>query len=105
MSSPVSDADLAKKQERVAKLRAQVEEAERTRVERERDQANTITMAQLDAEEARLQAQLDSAKAAGRVSTVKEGASGPLEAAREDLRIAEAQGAAANVTPTTGEGS
>lgn len=105
MSSPVSDTDLAKKQERVAKLRAQVEEQERTRSQREREQANAITMAQLDAEEARLQAQLDAARAGSKVGAVKEGASGPLEAAREERKIAEAQGAAASTTPTGGEGS
>jgi hypothetical protein len=105
MSSPVSDEELAKKQERVARLRQQVADAEATRTTRERDQANAITMAQLDAEEARLQAQLDAAKASAKVTSVREGASGPLEAAREDLRTAEAQGAAAATNPTGGEGS
>lgn len=105
MTSPVSDADLAKKQERVARLRAQVEDAERTRTERERNQANAIVAAQLDAEEARLVAQLEAAKSAAKVGSVKEGAAGPLEAAREEQKVAEAQGAAAQTTPTGGEGS
>jgi hypothetical protein len=105
MTSPVSDADLAKKQERVARLRAQVEEANRTRITREQQQANTITMAQLDAEEARLEAELAAAKSASRVGAVKEGASGPLAAAKEEKAVAEAQGAAALNTPTAGEGS
>lgn len=104
-SATVSDEDLAKQQARVEKLRQQVEDAERTRSIREREYANAITMEQLRAEEARLQSQLDAAKADARVSSVKEGASGPLEAAREATRIAEAQGSAANTNPTGGEGS
>ena len=78
----VSDEDLANAAERVNKLRQQVAEAEATRTARERQQANAITMEQLKAEEARLQANLDAAKAGGSASAVKEGASGPLEQAR-----------------------
>lgn len=98
MTSPVSDADLAKKQERVARLRQQVEDAERTRVTREQQQANTITMAQLEAEEARLEAQLAAAKEAGKVGAVKDGVSAPLEAAREDRAIAQEQAKAQGAT-------
>jgi hypothetical protein len=101
----VTDEDLAKKQASVAKLRQQVEDADRLRITRERDQANDITYAQLDAEEARLQAQLDAAKAAAKVGSVKDAASAPLAAAQEDKAVAQAQGAAAVPTPTTGEGS
>ena len=105
MAQTVSDEDLAKQQERVNKLRQQVAEAEATRTAREREQANAITMEQLKAEEARLQANLDAAKAGGSASAVKEGASGPLEQAREDRQTAEKIGAAAQTNPTTGEGS
>lgn len=104
-TTPPTDEEVAKKQERVAKLREQVETADRTRVQRERDQHNTILMEQLNAEEARLEAELAASKSSSTVTAVRSGASGPLAAAREERATAEAQGAAAQTTPTSGEGS
>src|SRR5437868_11997458 len=106
---PTSDEDLQKQQERVAKLRGQVADAEMTRETRERELSNDITMTQLEAEEAQLDARLALAKQQGRVSAVKDGAAAPLDAAKEALTrsvAAEkaASGDAKAVDPKTGEG-
>jgi hypothetical protein len=85
---PTSEEELQKQSQRVEKLRQQVADAESVRVQRERDLANDVTMAQLQAEEAMLEARLAAAKDAGKVGSVKEGAEAPLDAAKEDMRLA-----------------
>lgn len=85
---PTSDEELQKQSERVQKLREQVAEAEAKRVEREREVANDITMAQLKAEEAQLEARLTVAREAGKVNAVKAGVAAPLDAAKEALERA-----------------
>lgn len=90
----VTDEDLARKRERVSKLRDQLAEAEATRTNRVLDTDREIEAARLDAEEKRLEAQLSQAKEAAKVSVVKEGASGPLAQAKEQMKQAEAQSAA-----------
>jgi hypothetical protein len=96
---PTSDEDLQKQSERVQKLREQVADAEAKRVERESSLANDVTMAQLQAEEAALEARLAVAKEAGKVGNVKSGASAPLDAAKEQLKRAVAQKEAAEKAP------
>lgn len=96
---PTSDEDLQKEAERVQKLREQVSNAEAKRTERERELANDVTMTQLQAEAAALEARLAVAKEAGKVSSVKDGASAPLDAAKEQLRRAVAQKEAAEAAP------
>lgn len=88
---PTSDEDLQKRAEQVQKLREQVADEEAKRTDRERALANDITMAQLDAEAAQLEARLQVAKNAGKVSEVKSGAQAPLDAAKEQMRVAQAQ--------------
>lgn len=83
-----SDEDLKKKQEHVARLREQVAAEEAKRVTREAELANDVTMAQLTAEEARLEAQLTAARQANKVTAVKDGASAPLQSAREQMEQA-----------------
>jgi len=83
-----SDEELAKKAERVQKLREQVAAEEAKRLEREAGLSNDITAQRLDAEAARLEAQLAMAKQASKASTAKEGASAPLEAAKEEMKAA-----------------
>lgn len=90
-----SQEELAKKGEHVQKLREQVAAEEAKRLERESGLANEITAQQLDAEAARLEAQLAMAKQANRASAVKEGASGPLAAAKAEMEAAVAQQKAA----------
>lgn len=91
---PTTDDALRKQQDKVTKLRQQLADEERKRTAREREVANDITMAQLQAEEARLQSQLIAAKERNKVSAVRSGAEAPLESAREALREAEQQSAA-----------
>jgi hypothetical protein len=104
-NSTVTDEDLAKQQATVEKLREQVADAERTRLDRERSQHNAIRMAELQAEEARLTAQLASARDAAKAGSVQQGAAAPLEAARADLAVAQEQAAATQAaTDTSGKG-
>jgi hypothetical protein len=114
---PVSDEDVARKVERVEKLRQQVADANAKRLENERAQTNSIQFAQLEAEEARLELELTRAKSASTVSAAKSGASAPLDAAKASMEAAVAaqkeekklQGADSPSTPvsatTTSEGS
>lgn len=97
---PTSDEDLQKQSDRVQKLREQVAAEEAKRTTRERDLANDVTMAQLQAEEAALEARLAVAKDAGKVGSVKAGAAAPLEAAKEQMERAVAQKKAAEEQPS-----
>lgn len=106
----VSDEEVQAQQEKLVKMREQLANAERTRVENERAQHNEILMADLKAEEARLEAQLVEAKAASTKTAVKEGAGTPLQAAREaqaaareQAKAAEKAAAATNTTSEKGE--
>lgn len=100
---PTSDEDLQKQSDRVQKLREQVAAEEAKRTTRERDLANDVTMAQLQAEEATLEARLAVAKDAGKVASVKAGAAAPLEAAKEQMERAVAQKKAAEEQPSAAE--
>lgn len=92
---PTTDDELAKKGEQVQKLREQVAMATAQRVEHEATVSNDIAMAQLNVEEARLQAQLDAAKRASKVSSVRSGASAVLDVIKEDKANADAYATAA----------
>lgn len=96
---PTSDEDLQKKSDRVQKLREQVAAEESKRTTRERELANDVTMAQLEAEEAKLEARLAATKEQGKVSAVKEGAAAPLSAAKEEMERAVAQKKAVEDAP------
>jgi DNA repair exonuclease SbcCD ATPase subunit len=87
----VTDEELENKRQHVAELRDQLAEAEMTRTARVRETDNTIEAAQLDAEAARLEAQLEEAKAAADVGVVEQGASGPLAQAKAKLQQVERQ--------------
>ena len=84
----VTDEEILQKQERVAKLRNDIASAEATQAARVREQENTILATQLDAEAARLEAQLNVTKQNAKVASVKEGASLPLTQAKEELKAA-----------------
>lgn len=96
-----SDQEVQAKQERVAKLRAQVEEANTRRASNEAELTNDITIAQLDVEEARLEAQLAEAKASATKTAVKDGANTTLQAAREAQAAAREQAKAAEKAAST----
>ena len=78
----VTEEDLEKKRERNEKLRQQIQTEESKRFEREVNLTNELTAAELDAEGARLEAQLAAAKEAGKASVVKSGVDGPLGSAK-----------------------
>ena len=86
----ITDEELVKKQAHVQKLREQVANEEAKRTERQADLVNDITARQLDAEAARLEAQLEAAKQANKVSAVKEGAASVVAPVEEDLANAQA---------------
>lgn len=90
-----SDQEVQEKQVRVAKLREQVAAANAQRLTNEAELTNDITLVQLDAEEARLQAELAEAKTAATKTAVKEGAQTTLQAAREQQAAAREQAKAA----------
>jgi hypothetical protein len=94
----VSDEELAEKRKRVEKLRSDIASAEATQAARVREQENEIEAAQLDAEAARLEAQLTRTKERSKVASIKDGASRPLDQAKEELKAANAQAAAAAKT-------
>jgi hypothetical protein len=84
-----TDEELDKERDRIAKLREQIAEANSAREDRERGLTNDIAKAQLQAEGARLEAELAEAKAAAKASTVKAGASDQLEVNREAEKAAD----------------
>lgn len=83
---PTSEEEVQKKAEEVQKLREKVAAAEANRVANEASLSNDLTMQQLKAEEAELQARLTVAEAAGKVTAVKQGAGAPMEAVKEQLQ-------------------
>lgn len=91
---PTSDEDLQKKQAHVQKLRQQLAAAEASRTAREAELANDVTAAQLDAEAARLEADLASAKDLAKVGSVKAAAAAPLDAARAAMKAELSRGEA-----------
>lgn len=93
-----TDAELERLQKSVEKKRERVL-VERVRLtERTNELSNDITAVQLQAEEARLDAELATLANQSKVTSVREGASAPLDAAREELRnaVASQEGATAN---------
>lgn len=86
----LTDKDLEQKREKNAKLREQIAEQGAKAASVAQDQTMQIESSQLDAETARLEAQLAAAREAAKSSVVKEGASTPLAAAREQLAAAQA---------------
>lgn len=95
--------ELAKKAEHVQKLREQVAEAEAKRVAREVEASNDVAYAQLDAEEARLEAQLAAAKESAKVGVVKEGLHSVVQPVKDDYDSAQAL-AKAQAEARQGEG-
>lgn len=100
-----SDEDLKKMQDKVEKLRERVAAEETKRITRERELANDVTYANLEAEGARLEAELAAAKQANSAASIKEGVAGPLEAAKEDKARAEASLEAVSKTADSGTDS
>lgn len=100
---PTSDEAVQKKADDVQSLREKVADAEANRVTRERELSNDITMRQLEAEEARLEAALSRAKQDGKVASVKAGADAPLSAIQEEMATAVAARDAATTPPPSAD--
>lgn len=102
---PTTDEELTKKGEQVQKLREQVAAAQDQRVSREAEVSNDIAMAQLKAEETRLQAQLDAVKSDGKAASVNAAAASVLDTIKDDQAnasaFAEAQEAARAASKST----
>lgn len=99
----VTEEDLDKKRHGLEKLREQIAEAHASRESREQALSNEISMKQLDAEEARLRAELAAAREAAKASTVKSGTADLLDTITDEQKAAEASAKAAEATsqPTT----
>ncbi len=114
----VSDEEVQAAIEDVEKLREQLAAAEAKRLDNERSQSNAIQLAQLNAEKERLTLEVQRAQEAAKVGNVREGASAPIEAAKdsmtaavaaqkEEQKLAKADAKASTPASatTTGEGS
>lgn len=91
---PTSDEELQQLQKEVEKKREKLATADLQRTSREAELSNDIVAANLRAESARLDAALAESTRLAKVSEVKQGAEGPLAAAKADMDRALAQGKA-----------
>ncbi len=87
--SAVTDKDLEQKQEKNQKLREKIADAEALAATRVQDESRVMQAELLDAETARLEAQLSAAKEAAKVTTVREGASALNDQIAEQKAAAE----------------
>jgi hypothetical protein len=85
---PTSEKDVEKLSTTVQKKRDQLQELRRKRVAQEQGLTNEITVAQLSAEEARLDAEIAAEKDRASVASVKSGASTTLEQAQAEMQAA-----------------
>lgn len=101
-SDTISTEELQAKADEVQRLREEVLEVQAQRVSNESALSNQITMTELEAEEARLKAQLATAKSQVEGGAV-ESAATPLNTAKENMEVAvrqqQAAEEAANATP------
>lgn len=91
MADEITEESLQERREHVASLRQQLLETEQERITRENHNSMVVTAAQLDAEAAGLQAQLEAAKNAASPERVNDGALAPLASAGSTLAAARAQ--------------
>lgn len=101
----VSEKDLEKKRDRIAKLREQVAAEEAKAEVNAVEQTREIEVRQLEAEEARLEAQLAAAKQAAKKSAASEGANTTLDAVSEQLEAAKREVTPPGVTVDPNEGA
>lgn len=87
----VEEKELDQLRARAERLREQIAEAEAKAAETVRSQEGDIEKAQLETEVAMLERRLAEAKDAAKVSTVKEGAAGPLDQVTTQLEAAVAR--------------
>lgn len=82
-----TDEEVAERKAAVARLREEVANGERARREREREDSNDITLANLMAEEARLKAQIASQRAT-EAQVGEEGGVGPVAQTLDAMKLA-----------------
>jgi len=87
---PTSEKELDAKRASVDKLRQQVEDARQARLAAEAEVGNDVTLAQLEAEEALLQVELDREKESAKRSNVSAAVDVMLNAAEEQKKQAAA---------------
>lgn len=88
MTAPTDD-DFEAQRARIDKLRSQTASAETLRIEREKDASRQIEKNRLDAEEARLKAELAVTKNAGMVGVIKAGTETVTAPLKEQLVAAQ----------------
>lgn len=98
---PTTDEELQKKREENEKLRSQIAAAEAKRVQNEQLASNDIVAAQLDAENARLQAELTLAQDGAKKSTINEGTADLTATVKDDLKAADLALKGAQAATTT----
>lgn len=86
----LTEKDLEQKRAKNERLRKQIADAEAKAAAAAQEQNLAIEAAALDAETARLEAQLAAAREAAKVSNIRSGATGPLAAVEEQLKAAQA---------------
>jgi hypothetical protein len=100
MTAPTDD-DFEAQRARIDKLRQQGASAETLRIEREKDASRQIEKNRLDAEEARLKAELAVTQNAGKVGVIKAGTETVTAPQKEQLHAA--QGSVKAATAATGK--
>lgn len=94
MAVPTEE-DLQKIRDDNERLRQQIAAEQQKKAERENEAARSLAYAELATENARLEAQLASAKEAAKVATVKAGTDALMTTLKENLETVVAQGEAA----------
>lgn len=97
----VTDEDLEKQQEKLAKMREQLAGANAAREEHERELARELDMKRLKSEEAQLQGELNLAKEMAKMKNVKAGSADLVESVEDQERASAAR--AESVVTTTGK--
>lgn len=100
----VTEEELERERERNEKLRAQIADEQAKLAERANAAEREVALNQLKAEGARLEAQLNNVKESAKAASIKDGASGPLAQAQEQLKAAQAQANATVGTVDTNAG-
>jgi len=97
----ISENDLEQKRQHNEKLRQQIADAEAKAAAQVVQVSNELAAAELDAETARLERQLEAARQTAKVSVAREGSASNLDTVKEDLKAAQAGGTPIGVAVDT----
>lgn len=95
MADDITQTDLDKQRDRIARLREQIAAEQVKAVDGHEGLHNEVEMAQLQAEEARLKAELSATKDASKAAELRRGAAVPLSQAQQQMEEAVAREEAA----------